>query len=671
MSVVEEELCRTITLIANNYQKVSNRISNIKKPQKVYEKRSIPSNECIVAYCEGTLPLLRMVTDFVVFTNRAFYPSDLGGLASKSVPYGELWRYIVTQDDDKASVYLRNSKENYMIYSSTLFSKNVGGCEIKTLLEEIQAYSCLHDDSFRSKYQKTIEDIYEQAKEERCKGDLSEGIKAALLSFAAKGSADGIHFLAESRFRLCDADKYPEYIQKLPISEEMKQKYAKPPEAFYDSLKNDLANPACAFSDAYLNGIITAIEKQKNIYDAEKRYYRIVKAFALSRIDPITAREEYQELRENLPDENWNVLEDMIHLYGSKHMSRIYDQLSRGDDVSTECFQYVDGLNLTPMHYALMLGKDEIAIAWAENKKCSFASDLEYTSEIGIWAYGVLAEIVQSKITKKLLLRTVPEFLEIQEEIKRNEGKLLLCQVKRKGLKTISDKVGKALWDVQKDDPELSLKTKEEKKRIKSVTADYEAQIAALAAINEEIETLERENSMKQSDLDCGCRNMLRSIDAYLNALPAEPSPMDSFIMQVYKQQVDLGDILRQTDTGKRFRMYYDKGFSLLLPDSIHLDMPYRIVRITKSGIEDCAEDEETENDDASAEQDTEEFECPEQPFPDSWFSAEAHQSVNTLKSEYRAYAKKYHPDVCENEEAHKAFLTIKEEYEIILNEIS
>ena len=141
---------------------------------------------------------------------------------------------------------------------------------------------------------------------------MSEGIKAALLSFAAKGSVDGIRFLAESRFRLCDADKYPEYIQKLPISEEMKQKYAKPPETFYDSLKNDLANPACAFSDAYLNGIITAIEKQKNIYDAEKHYYRIVKAFALSRIDPISAREEYQELRENLPDENWNVLEDMM-----------------------------------------------------------------------------------------------------------------------------------------------------------------------------------------------------------------------------------------------------------------------------------------------------------------------------------------------------------------------
>ena len=113
----------------------------------------------------------------------------------------------------------------------------------------------------------------------------------------------------------------------------------------------------------------------------------------------------------------------MIHLYGSKHMSRIYDQLSRGDNVSTECFQYVDGLNLTPMHYALMLGKDEIAIAWAENKKCSFSSDLEYTSEIGIWAYGVLAEIVQSKITKKLLLRTVPEFLKYRKrsrEMKEN-----------------------------------------------------------------------------------------------------------------------------------------------------------------------------------------------------------------------------------------------------------
>lgn len=52
MSVVEEELCRTITLIANNYQKVSNRISNIKKPQKVYEKRSIRMGmRHIIAVC--------------------------------------------------------------------------------------------------------------------------------------------------------------------------------------------------------------------------------------------------------------------------------------------------------------------------------------------------------------------------------------------------------------------------------------------------------------------------------------------------------------------------------------------------------------------------------------------------------------------------------------------
>ena len=165
---------------------------------------------------------------------------------------------------------------------------------------------------------------------------------------------------------------------------------------------------------------------------------------------------------------------------------------------------------------------------------------------------------------------------------------------------------------------------------------------------------------------------MLRDIQRYLSALPAKSSPIDNFIMQIYKQQIDVDGILEQTETETVLRMYFDQGCSLLLPDTIHLDLPYRIVRITEHGIEDCgdgiASDPVAEEAPVAEEN---EPECPKQPFPDSWFSEKAHIDAAVLKSEYRAYAKKYHPDVCSNEEAHEAFLAIKIEYDSILNKIT
>ena len=670
MPVVESELCATITLIVSHDQKVSNRISNIKKAQKIYEKRSIPSNEHIIAYCEGTLPLLRMTSGFVLFTNRAFYPSDLGDLTR--VPYTELCQYIVTQKDDKDSVYLRNADEAHMVYMPTLFAKNVAGCEIRALLEEIQAYHCIHDEASRVQYQTTIERVYARAKEERCAGELSENTKAVLLAMAGKESEDSVRLLAECQFRLCDAGKYRSYIQKLPISPALQEKYLEIPAEFYEALQNDLANPTCAFSDAYLNGIIDTIEKQKDLSDFEERYYQFVKAYALSRIDPITARSEYQVLKEAHPDQNLNVLEDMIYLYGSKQMRKTYKQLSLGNDVSSACFQYIDGLNLTPLHYALIFGREELVSNWVENKKCTFAHELEQTSQIGIWSYGVLAEILQSNHTKEILLHTVPEFVEIQAEIKKNERTLGLCEVKQQALKTATDKAAQVLKPIWRDDPELKLRTEEEKKRIKSFMADYEHFMADLNAVKAKIETLERRNEQLETSLPHDCNRMLRDIQRYLSALPAKSSPIDNFIMQIYKQQIDVDGILEQTETETVLRMYFDQGCSLLLPDTIHLDLPYRIVRITEHGIEDCgdgiASDSVPEEAPVAEEN---EPECPKQPFPDSWFSEKAHIDAAVLKSEYRAYAKKYHPDVCSNEEAHEAFLAIKIEYDSILNKIT
>ena len=114
--------------------------------------------------------------------------------------------------------------------------------------------------------------------------------------------------------------------------------------------------------------------------------------------------------------------------------------------------------------------------------------------------------------------------------------------------------------------------------------------MADLNAVKAKIETLERRNEQLETSLPHDCNRMLRDIQRYLSALPAKSSPIDNFIMQIYKQQIDVDGILEQTETETVLRMYFDQGCSLLLPDTIHLDLPYRIVRITEHGIEDCGD---------------------------------------------------------------------------------
>ena len=157
MSVVNSELCDAIGIAVASFQKISIRTTEIRKPEKIYTKRGIPRNEQFVAYCGGTIPLLRMTTGYVIFTDQAFYPPESSDFSPNRVPYPELCRYIATQNNDHGAAYLRNSDGSHEIYMSTLFVKNIAGHEIKTLLEKIQAFYCSKDDAFRSEYQKTIE----------------------------------------------------------------------------------------------------------------------------------------------------------------------------------------------------------------------------------------------------------------------------------------------------------------------------------------------------------------------------------------------------------------------------------------------------------------------------------------------------------------------------------
>lgn len=671
MSVVNSELCDAIGIAVASFQKISIRTTEIRKPEKIYTKRGIPRNEQFVAYCGGTIPLLRMTTGYVIFTDQAFYPPESSGFSPNRVPYPELCRYIATQNNDHGAAYLRNSDGSHEIYMSTLFVKNIAGHEIKALLEEIQAFYCSKDDAFRSKYQKTIESVFQRAKEESRAGVLSDEVEAMLLTLAERGNTESADLLAESQFRRCNVDKYKDYIQNLPIDQDRKERYLNIPSEFYSRLRNDLSNPQAALSEDYLHDIVTTINNQNDTDEAQTLFYRTIAALALCRIDPIAARAAYQELQQDYSSESWNLLEDMMYLCGSKNMLCVYNQLAGSGETPPDCNRYIDGLNLTPLHYALILGKDDLAVEWAADKKCSFAHDLAQTSEIGLWSYGVLAEIRHSSQTEALLLNTVPELIEMQAEIARSEKDRALCEIKQQALQSMVLKIQRTLKEVRKGDPDLSLKTDEIKARIENAEEQYRQLLQNLEDVNSKIKQLTDTIGKLKFSLKTSRSEMLEAIRDYLNALPSQSSPLDSFIMQIYLNRddgVSASDILKQTSTATILRMYCGNGYSVLLPASVHLDAPYRTIRVTDDGIEDDVEicEEDTNDDETQTDASEDEFEEPQQPYADSWFSEQAHRDAAVLKNEYRVYAKKYHPDVCDNEAAHEAFLTIKEEYEYL-----
>ena len=668
MAVISSELCDAIRLAAVLFQKVSTRTSEIKKPEKIYAKRNIPRNEEIIAYCGGTIPLLRMTAGYVIFTDQAFYPPDGSGFFLNRVHYSELCRYIATQDNNHGAAYLQNSDDSHEVYMSTLFVRNTAGREIKTLLEEIQAFYCLNDDTFRGEYQKTIENVIQKANEEIRKGALSVRTEAMLLTLAGRGNGESAELLAENQFRRCNVEAYKDYIQSLPISQSLKERYLNIPSEFYSRLKNDLSNPQTALSEEYLHNIVTAINKQNNTDEAQTLFYRTIAALALCRIDPIAARTAYQELQQDYRSENWNLLEDMMHLCGSKNMLRVYNQLTESGETPPDCNRYIDGLNLTPLHYALILGKDDLAAEWAADKRCSFAHDLVQTSELGLWSYGVLAELRHSSQTKEILLHTVEALTRLQAEIEAMEKKISDGERLQRVLQTASDI---SSYFAEPSEPD-------EQEQTASGLGDYECEDSDetddpynIDNISKKIDELAETIEQKQCALDAACEKMLSDIHSYLGSLTSQSSPLDSFIMQIYLNRdggVNAGDILKQTSTATILRMYRGNGYSVLLPASVHLDAPYRTIRITDDGIEDDVEicEEDTEDDETQTDASEDEFEEPQQPYADSWFSEQAHRDAAVLKNEYRVYAKKYHPDVCDNEAAHEAFLTIKEEYEYL-----
>ena len=103
--------------------------------------------------------------------------------------------------------------------------------------------------------------------------------------------------------------------------------------------------------------------------------------------------------------------------------------------------------------------------------------------------------------------------------------------------------------------------------------------------------------------------------------------------------------VLFATKEKHNLRLYRYEGFYFTAPAFAEINLPYQ-------GQVSATVNVNTENS------------SPSTPLHgNSWFSSEAHRSVDTLKSEYRRLAKIYHPDICELPNSSDLFKAISAEY--------
>ena len=200
--------------------------------------------------------------------------------------------------------------------------------------------------------------------------------------------------------------------------------------------------------------------------------------------------------------------------------------------------------------------------------------------------------------------------------------------------------------------------------------------------INQSISEIDYEISVLTSDAMVEAADTIQrlqsSTNPFVHYLFCLFSDMDALLHMISAQQ-------------EAFKLYSYKGFHFVTPADVHVDLPYimdqKKENSWQSGYQESRHREYHEQRQHSAnEQQRTHQERTQQsqkeqkkdtgapikkPYGTSWFSPEAHRNMKKLKEEYRALAKKYHPDVCDHPRSKEIFQDILNERADILEHMN
>lgn len=637
-------------------KKIKSDTLSLKKPERIYAAYCIPSNEVLLAYCKGTVPLMPLTMAGIVFTNKGVYfdPASPNSYRNnvRKILYDDLGKYIFIQEGEHGPALAYTADTSIKLYTDTVFTVNLAAKETVDILQKMQNDLLTSSSAAKQQFIDLGEAIISSAQDDIFRGMLSDTTNklmeilihnAATADFAAKAKA-------ESLYRSCNFTAYYRFVNTLPktVSAQMCDDLKAPDSLFAKKFIADLSNMDNSFPRYSLEQIISNLlsETSHSILSLRIISYAAIRSFDDKSFQ--TAMEHFQKHSRNT---DIAFFERQKGCYYNFQMLHVYNSIKHGKPAQDDWIYMHDSIGLTPLHYALLLGAKTVANQLLQLKNWSNYIGPTQTKTDWIYHYEVLAAGTKCFSPHYLLRFTnerVRELHETVENLQTHFGNSV--QV----VDTLRIQENRAQRELD---------------RLERIHADYEE----IKAMRDSLDTLYEEKKRADEENFEIFRNWeaakeeLFQLEEELSSRAKKQffilgkSP-DSFVQYVYKLYIDpdfLHSVLISASNEGNAILYKSGSLVFVAPDFAKID-PTLVIDIDNSSNTNNTEDELAQD----------RFIPITPPHRTSWFSANAHSDATILKAEYRALAKKYHPDVCQHPDSNAAMQQITAEYEILLHNI-
>ncbi|MCR5545706.1 MAG: hypothetical protein K6F30_04425 [Lachnospiraceae bacterium] len=611
-----------------------------------YENYQIPKEEKMMVYAySSSFSTISLEGSGTIITDQAIYidPSHKNWAPSNRIPLSQLCQFVVFQEESNENVHLMNKDQNCRIFGRTVAPRDTTGKELVELLRSLQKNIARMNVKERHSYEMTLGwmlDLIRKSLHDNGRLMPRDEMLLAVAEDEATYFKDIAFLRAEDLYRSCDEKKYQMFLASVKgrLDDDIYRVLERPDELFYQSFVNDISRA----SDFYMTqGLIEPYLNLKRL-DRFTLHQCVILSYLSIRIEDGEYADKIMDMAGSyLQAEDYWKYENFRAKYHKEKLSLVYEKIEKNTEVSGPELLWQDDLGLTPLHYALILRRDDVVLRMLKQKDWSdYRSPFQKDKLINILYDPVfVASILYDDLDMiaEVFASCAKEARPINRSLKRMES---FIYIQRK---------------MMRKHPEDGMK-------YARVIADYEE-------MQQEME--EELNHMAKLRMEEARRHAAIIIETN--------HPFAKYLLHMYLTRDAI--FYSIADTISEHRLYKYKGRYFISSLEHDLKLSYyqwrdgRIVdhRFLKEDTEislhqkDAASyfDGDTfENPDRRAEKEREKeerrrkFEEARAAFEASlevnngWFSEEAKKDINILKKEYRVLVKTYHPDASGNKSA-------------------
>lgn len=578
--------------------------ANTKSFEQLLQTYRIPKGELIAAHLTKKILL---ATDGVLFTDNAIYvkPENCPEGLSNRIPWSELHQYFFVHKNDTDEVCLyRPDGIQYVLLRTTIIDTTSGN-ELTDFLSRMQLDILKQQPSLQEKRKKQFGLLKDECERMMQSDALSDKLESALkhLFYEPDFVGEAVAIVATNHARLYPQQAYQQWVHNLP--EHILLAASKELDALWEptatELLQTLKSEELRLSQTYLRSLYTNYMKPEDPTPLEMRIQAALceKLETWNDVEYIADRLYAQGLDEEADNLFFSRFFD-----ANRKMREIFRQIKEGKSaLSQEQLSCTDSMGLTPYHYALILGNQELC---SKLMKSIHAPIFGKTDIYDLFSLAVYKGLPYADLGK-VIIRTDETAKKLKKAITaiRAEG-IASATVETFITVTVQMADGYKPYLDENSKDALSKTYKNVDSSIKD--AENELYSYMFKVISETKQRITRRNQSKDPWV------------RYLHHLYSDPEYFEKMLFH----------------DGEWTLYRTGNGFHYMAP---------------KGEIEAHNPPEEAPR-------------ISQKRFGDSWFSESAHENIEVLKKEFRALAKEYHPDASSDSKTTELFQEISAEYE-------